>query len=74
MTIGTVEETFDYHAKNIVAKALWNKTAQDFKDANELEDYLSSHRKDLADAFLEDVQEWMGLDELLKEMKGDENG
>lgn len=69
MTHGTIEETFEYHVKNIVKKALWNKSIADFKDSEELESYLSSHRKDLADAFLDDVEEWMGLNDLLSEMK-----
>jgi hypothetical protein len=73
MTHGTIEETFEYHVKSIIKKALWNKSVADFKNEEELDSYLSSHRKDLADAFLDDVQEWMGLGELLSEMKRDEN-
>lgn len=72
MTRGTIQETFEYHVKEIVRRSIWNKSILDFKSGEELDSYLSSHRKDLADAFLEDVEEWMGLNDLLEEMKKEE--
>jgi hypothetical protein len=69
MTHGTIEETFEYHIVNIVKAAVFDKELSSFKSGDELQEYLNSHRQNLAVELLNDIETWMGFDDLLRQVQ-----
>ena len=68
----TINAQYEYRIANIVRKLIG-----DFEDdyfpvtGEELEDWLNSNAKFFSDAVLDDINTWMGFDELLKQVKGE---
>lgn len=72
MTHGTIEETYEHHLVSIIKSTLRGVAdINDFKSGEELQEYLNSHRHNLAIALLDDIETWMGFDDLLEQVKND---
>lgn len=68
----TINAQYEYRIANIVRKLL-SDDGDNFKpvDGNELELYLEKNSEYFFDAILDDINTWMGFDELLKQVKGE---
>ena len=70
MTHGTIEETYEFHLVRIVKETISGlKDINYFVTGEELREYLNNHRQNLAIALLEDIETWMGFDDLLKQVQ-----
>jgi hypothetical protein len=61
----TVDELYEYHVKKIVSEVCEGKISR-FDNGDQLESFLADHRRDLAEAVLNDITEYFGWDEVLK--------
>lgn len=72
MEVHTINELYEYRIANIVRGILLKRVKSiEFlvKNGEQLENILELNRLELADAILDDIQEWMGFDELLRQVK-----
>ena len=71
----TIDGLYEYRIANIVRGIILGRVKPDsidflVKDGEELERFLDFNKEELAQALLDDIEIWMGFDELLKQVKG----
>lgn len=74
MKFHTIEAEYEYRITNIVNKLFHDLPVRiqlSINDGETLESMLDDNKEKLAEALLDDIQEWMGFDELLKQVKGE---
>lgn len=72
MKIHTIEAEYEYRMVKIVKRLIKDielTKAYIPKDGDELEVFLEDHKIEFAANVLDDIQEWMGFDELLQQVK-----
>ena len=64
-------QLYEYRIANIVRRVLKDESSEGYypEDGNALEVYLVDNRLELVDALLDDIQAWMGFDDLLRQVK-----
>lgn len=74
ITDHTINAQFEYRIANLVQKLLEHVSkTQPMETGEDLETLLDTkyYKEILANLLLDDIQEWMGFDELLKQVKGE---
>ena len=66
----TINTQYEYRIANIVRKLLIEEVYIPV-DGDALESFLLDNYEKLGDMLADDIQEWMGFDELLNQVKGE---
>ena len=70
----TINAQYEHRIANIVKNFLYEFPTiirVGITSGDALEDILDDNKEKLANMLLDDIQEWMGFDELLKQVKGE---
>ena len=70
----TINAQYEYRIANIVKYMFHGMPVRiqlSINDGDSLEEFLENNMEKLATLLLDDIQEWMGFDELLKQVKGE---
>lgn len=68
---GLLEANYEYRIVNVVKEVLKRERMREdlFGSGDELWSFLDVHRSVFADVLLEDINTWMGFDDLLKQVQ-----
>ena len=64
-----IEDRFDHRIKNIVRDIIGDDNQTWIQTGDELEAYLSERQRQVGAALIEEINIYMGFDELLKEIQ-----